>query len=112
MTDKRRKSAKVPRPTVEEERIAALLAKEQQILCTLDGQSTWLRPMDLGGRDASWHSPTLVRLIKKGLVERRLRGTLMNVYIGSRRGSYEYRLTIAGRRAAKEATVRSRRGAS
>ena len=49
---------------------------------------TWLRPMDLGGKDSSWHSKTLAQLVKKGLVERRTRGS---------NRSYTYRATARGR---------------
>lgn len=89
------------RPTIESERIALLLKRERQLLSSLAEQprKMWFRPMDVGGKDASWHSPTLNRLVKKGLVEKRLRGSLMNM-IGGGRGSYEYRATIAGRRQA------------
>lgn len=49
---------------------------------------TWLRPMDLGGKDSSWHSKTLAQLVKKGLVERKTRGSDR---------SYMYRATALGR---------------
>jgi hypothetical protein len=62
--------------------------KEQEILDALPGRDWW-RPMDLGGHDGSHHSGTLRRLVKKGLVKRRRRGTLMNM-LGSHRGSWEY----------------------
>jgi predicted DNA-binding ArsR family transcriptional regulator len=53
--------------------------------------TTWLRPMDMGGRDGSHHTSVLKALVRKGLVERQRR-------IGSigARGSYRYRLTAAG----------------
>jgi len=60
----------------------------------------WLTPMFCGGRDASHHSRTLALLCKRGLVERRRRNTLANE-LGSRRGSYVYRITAAGRLALK-----------
>lgn len=56
----------------------------------------WARPMDLGGRDASKHSPALARLARRGLVLRRRRNTLMNM-LGSHRGSYVYRISRRGR---------------
>jgi predicted transcriptional regulator len=59
-------------------------------------QSNWLRPMDLGGTDASAHSRRLRRLVSMGLVERKRRDSIMN-NLGSRRGSYVYRITKAGR---------------
>lgn len=37
--------------------------------------AAWLRPMDLGGRNSSWHSRVLARLVKKGYAERRTRGS-------------------------------------
>jgi predicted transcriptional regulator len=49
-----------------------------------------VRPMDIGGRDASYHSATLKKLVEKGLVERKRRNSLMNA-LGSTRGSYVYR---------------------
>jgi predicted transcriptional regulator len=61
----------------------------------------WLRPMDLGARDASYHSATLKRLADQGLVERLLRGTLRNE-IGGGRGSYVYKATKLGRQMAKK----------
>lgn len=61
-------------------RAAALL----RVLCDLEG---WMRPMDLGARDASWHSATLTQLVRRGLVERRERGS-------SR--SFTYRATARG----------------
>jgi hypothetical protein len=66
---------------------------EREILDALDVED-WVRPMDIGGRNGSNHSNTLNRLVRKGLVERRRRGTLMNE-LGSSRGSYEYR-RVAG----------------
>lgn len=60
-----------------------------------DTYEGWARPMDIGARDASWHSGVLKRLCKYNLVERRRRYTIMND-LGSRRGSYRYRITDAG----------------
>lgn len=57
------------------------------VLRDLDDER-WLRPMDIGGRDASHHSETLAQLVRKGLAERRTRGS---------NRSYEYRRTAAGR---------------
>jgi DNA-binding MarR family transcriptional regulator len=59
----------------------------------------WSRPMDLGAWDASNHSARLRQLIKKGLVERQRRNSICNTYLQSSRGSYEYRITEAGRAA-------------
>jgi hypothetical protein len=50
----------------------------------------WLTPMFCGGSDASHHSATLAGLVRKGLAERKLRGS-------SR--SYLYRISRAGRAA-------------
>lgn len=58
---------------------------------------TWATPMMVGGRDASHHSATLGQLVRCGLAERRRRNTLANA-IGSRRGSWEYRITSRGKR--------------
>lgn len=59
----------------------------------------WSRPMDLGAWDASNHSARLRRLITQGLVERQRRNSICNVLLQSSRGSYEYRITEAGRAA-------------
>ena len=53
----------------------------------------WLRPIELGGRDASWHSGVLLQLVKKGLVMRR--------HYGSDR-SWVYKITQGGVAAAQE----------
>jgi hypothetical protein len=45
----------------------------------------WVKPIDIGGQDCSHHSSTLNRLIKKGLVERKVWG-------GYTRLNYQYRL--------------------
>lgn len=50
----------------------------------------WMRPMDLGGRDASHHSATLAQLVKHGHAEHRTRGSDR---------SYKYRRTTKGRTA-------------
>ena len=72
------------------------------------------RPMDVGGRDQSHHQGTLMQLVRRGLVERRLRGSLLNQIRGQElhdrlakskrsrhapRGSYVYRITRKGRAA-------------
>ncbi len=72
----------------------------------------WFMPMDIGGRDQSHHARTLVQLAQKGLVERKLRGSLLNQIRGDEyyaalakrkrsrqaaRGSYRYRITKAGK---------------
>jgi DNA-binding MarR family transcriptional regulator len=59
----------------------------------------WSRPMDLGAWDASNHSARLRQLIKKGFVERQRRNSICNVLMNSARGSYEYKITEAGRAA-------------
>lgn len=75
--------------------------REEEVLnalywfCTADGSwrrpFKWARPMDLGGSDASHHSPTLARLCKKGLATRKdVRAPW------GRRSVYLYRLTEAG----------------
>ena len=72
----------------------------------------WARPMDIGARDGSHHTETLRALIDRGLVERKLRGSLLNQIRGGEeafaewarvkrsrhapRGSYVYRLTASG----------------
>lgn len=59
----------------------------------------WSRPMDLGAWDASNHSARLRRLITLGFVERQRRNSICNTLLKSSRGSYEYRITEAGRAA-------------
>ena len=53
-------------------------------------EPTWLRPMDLGGRNGSHHSNTLRRLAARGWVEMRRRAA------AGGRGSYWYRITAEG----------------
>ena len=50
------------------------------------GQADWVRPMDIGGRNGSGHSEHLGALVRKGFVERKLRGGLAGT-----RSSYRYR---------------------
>lgn len=57
---------------------------------SFDGNG-FVRPMDVGGTDASTHSRTLAKLCKRGLVERRSRGGLAGI-----RAAYLYRITAAG----------------
>lgn len=67
-----------------------LTDRQFAILRDLDDEN-WMRPMDVGGRDASHHSATLAQLVRKGLAERRTRGSDR---------SFEYRRTVAGYTAA------------
>ena len=71
--------------------MAELTQAQADVLEQVD--NTWLRPMDIGGRDGSSHSSVLAALVRKGLVERRSRGAIYS------RGSYVYRLTEEGRQA-------------
>lgn len=50
----------------------------------------WLTPMYVGGRDASHHSATLAKLVRRGLAERKERA-------GFTKSSFLYRITNAGR---------------
>lgn len=59
----------------------------------------WMRPMDMGGRDGSHHSATLAALVRKGLVERKVRWRGV-------RGSYLYRITEAGSAANQQVRCR------
>lgn len=83
----------------------------EALACFGGHERTWARPMDIGARDGSNHTQTLRALIKKGMVERHLRGTLINSLRGqdcydqwsrvkrgrhAPRGSYVYRLTRKG----------------
>jgi len=93
--------------------------RQQDVLAALALYDDWARPMDVGAIDGSHHTTTLLALVKKGLVERKLRGSLLNQIRGTAlydritadrqrgrkhgrnvpRGSYEYRITEAGREA-------------
>jgi predicted transcriptional regulator len=66
----------------------ALSERQAEVLAELDAD--WVRPMDIGGRDAGDHSRVLRALVRKGLAEKRRRNTLANM-LGSSRGSYVYR---------------------
>jgi hypothetical protein len=74
-----------------------LSPRTRSTLSELSGNhlSGYVTPMMLGARDASHHSATLALLVRHGFAERRKRNTLANM-IGSRRGSWEYRITDAG----------------
>jgi hypothetical protein len=50
-----------------------LTMRQRDVLSSLvdHPRSTWLRPMDIGGRDGSHHSDTLRQLVAMGLVERK-----------------------------------------
>jgi hypothetical protein len=86
---------------------ATLTPKQAEVLRAIHAQSRghrerqWLRPMDIGARDASHHSATMKRLAAKGLLDREPRNTLTNVYQLGSRGSYVYRITKAGLAAAR-----------
>lgn len=64
-----------------------LRERDLDVLDMLSGVE-WVRPMDLGGYDASWHTVSLHKMVGHGLVERR--------EYGSSR-SFKYRITDAGR---------------
>lgn len=91
-----------------------LSSRQRAVLDSLAVFGDWARPMDIGARDGSHHTTTLRALAKKGLAERKLRGSLLNQIRGSElyeqlarikrgrsapRGSYVYRITSAGRKA-------------
>ena len=67
--------------------------RDRRTLVNLDAEE-WLRPMDLGGSDASYHSASLARLVARGLAERKCRGSDR---------SFRYRLTAEGQQAAADA---------
>jgi hypothetical protein len=91
--------------------------RQQDVLAALAIYGAWARPMDVGAIDGSHHCMTLRALVKKGLAERKLRGSLLNEIRGTvlydrlatmrkrgrrvPRGSYEYRITDAGRKVGK-----------
>jgi hypothetical protein len=92
-------------------------SRQRDILKALAIYDDWARPMDVGAIDGSHHTMSLRALVKKGLVERRLRGSLLNQIRGTDlyeriaadrlrgrkhgrsvpRGSYDYRITADGR---------------
>jgi hypothetical protein len=55
--------------TTAPERTMELTDREREVFENLTDK--WLRPMDVGGRDRSWHSGALASLYRKGLIERR-----------------------------------------
>ena len=63
-----------------------LRERDLELLASLQVQlkwgGGWARPMDLGAWDASWHSASLRKMVRMGLVEKRTRGS---------NRSYEYR---------------------
>lgn len=77
--------------------------EDSRLLKTLirrvDMGKTWSRPMDLGAWDGSSHSAKLKRLAEKGQVQRERRSSICNDIVRSARGSYEYTITEAGRKA-------------
>ncbi len=58
------------------------------------GGHEWYTPMMIGGGDCTYHSRVLSQLVKRGLVEKRHRNTLLNNLSPNRpRASMAYRLT-------------------
>jgi len=98
-------------------RAVQISSRQRDILEALAIYDDWARPMDVGAIDGSHHTMSLRALVKKGLVERQLRGSLLNQIRGSDlyeriaadrirgrkhgrdvpRGSYVYRISTAGR---------------
>lgn len=89
-----------------------LTPRQLDVLDSLKVFGDWARPMDIGARDGSHHAATISALVRKGLAERQLRGSLINHIRGQAcydawsrvkrgrsapRGSYQYRITKAGR---------------
>lgn len=76
-----------------------LTENQVELLLQFDDHPSWLRPMDLGGRDGSNHSAVLAQLERKGMVESRKRSSFSSL-----RRSKLYRITPAGltARAAKQ----------
>lgn len=64
--------------------------RRENIYMLRQDEPAWVRPMDVGGSDASDHSRRLARLCRVGLVERWDRS------MGLSRPSYLYRITDAG----------------
>ncbi len=63
-----------------------LLDEEEYVLEAARGHG-WVRPLDVGGSSGSFHSRALSRLVEKGVMERKQRGTK-----GRMRGSWKYRV--------------------
>lgn len=98
-------------------RVVQIPSRQRDILEVLAIYDDWARPMDVGAIDGSHHTMSLRALVKKGLAERQLRGSLLNQIRGSDlyeriaadrlrgrkhgrsvpRGSYVYRISTAGR---------------
>lgn len=89
-----------------------LTARQARVLedlcewCT-DNPGRFARPMDVGGRDGSHHSRVLGQLVRRRLVERQPRATLVNELMGYGRDSAKarswlYRINDPGRRALVE----------
>lgn len=70
-----------------------LTEREREVLkeMVLHHPQEWLRPMDLGGSDGSYHGGVLRRMVKKGLVEQKDRGSLAGI-----RAVSLYRITAKG----------------
>lgn len=113
-TSKKQKTALLPRAA--DASAVQISDRQLSVLGSLAAFGDWARPMDIGARDGSHHTMTLRALVKKGLAERRLRGSLLNQIRGSElyewlskrkrhrsnpRGSYVYRITRAGRKMLK-----------
>ncbi len=78
-----------------------LTDKQKEVLENLKQSGLeWVRPMDIGAWDASWHSSILNQLVRKGFVEvRKRRDTLMGGLFNSKRAGREYRLVKQNERA-------------
>lgn len=86
---------------VESLRHAHTRARQFDVLRNLD-DVLWLRPMDIGGHDASHHSATLAQCVRHGWAERTTRGSDR---------SYTYRRTPLGHEAVRREEDEKRRRA-
>lgn len=66
-----------------------LTENQMEVIQQFGTETRWLRPLDLGGRDGSNHSAVLAQLVRRGLVESKVRSSGV-------RGSRLYRITPAG----------------
>jgi chromosome segregation and condensation protein ScpB len=64
----------------------AITPRQRDILLDMAARG-FVRPMDIGAHNGSHHSATLGQLVRKGLVEKRTRGSVR---------SFRYRLTEKG----------------
>jgi len=117
----KQQTALLPRAT-DRAPVTRISDRQREVLGSLAAYRDWARPMDVGGRDGSHHSATLGQLARQGLAERKKLHAIY-CYNGSTqrqklvdnrwvytdghppstkcccKGSCQYRITPAGRKA-------------